>query len=92
MNITFPPQPAVPSSVTMYQARVAIRRAGLLAEVVAAFDALPEPQRAEALDAWEFKTTVSRDSQFLIAVAAVLGLTDAQVDELFAAAAAIPPN
>lgn len=85
------PQVAFVATVTMYQARMALLQAGKYAAAEAAIAALPEPQRQAAQLAWEFKTVVSRDGQLLNAIAAALGLSPSQVDDLFAAATAIPP-
>ena len=69
----------------MAQARAALSRAGLLAAADAAAAALG----SEAAIAWQFSTTIGRASPALAAVQARLGLSDAQVDALFVAAAAI---
>lgn len=77
---------AVPQSVSMFQARTALRRAGLLAAVEAAVAASADP---EIQDAWEYATEFPRTSPTLAALAAQIGLTDAQVDDLFRVAATI---
>lgn len=83
----FAPQPdPVPQSVSMFQARTALRRAGLLAAVEAAVDASGDP---EIQDAWEYATEFPRSSPTIAALAAQIGLTDAQVDDLFRVAATI---
>lgn len=75
----------VPPSVTIAQARVAIRRAGLFGAV----DAACKAAGGEVLDAWEYSNTVSRDSALVASMSASLALTSAQVDALFTQAAAI---
>lgn len=80
-----PGQP-VPQSVSMFQARTALRRAGLLAAVEAAVAASADP---EIQDAWEYGTELHRASRTVAALAAQIGLTDAQVDDLFRVAATI---
>ncbi|MGQ3051111.1 MAG: hypothetical protein ACT6S0_04945 [Roseateles sp.] len=75
--------------VTMEQARRALLQAGLLGAVEASIAALPEPDRSQAQITWEFKTQVSRTGPLVLLIAGQLGLTEAQIDALFAAAATI---
>lgn len=77
--------PAIPQSVTMRQARLALHAAGLLPTVVAAVANASEAVKIE----WEFAATVERTWPTLIALQAALGLTDAQIDALFVAGAAL---
>lgn len=79
---------AVPT-VSRRQARRALRAAGLLDDIEAAINALPEPARSDALIDWQDATEFARNWPLLITLAAALGLSDAQVDALFAAAAAL---
>lgn len=81
--------PLVPQSVTMRQARLALLGAGKLAAVDAAIDAMPEPQKSAARIEWEYAAEVRRDNDFVAGLAPALGMTDAQVDALFVAAAAL---
>lgn len=83
------PPPAVPQSVTMRQARLALLASGKLALVDAAIEALPEPQRAQAQIEWEFASEILRASPLVEAMGAALGLDDAALDALFAEAAAL---
>jgi UDP-N-acetylmuramoylalanine-D-glutamate ligase len=75
----------VPKIVSMAQARVALRRAGLLEAVQAAVS----QAGGETLDAWEYATQVSRHSALVTALAGALGLSTQQVDDLFRAAEGI---
>lgn len=84
-----PPAPPVVPTVSRRQARRALRAAGLLDDVEAAINALPEPARSDALIDWQDATEFARNWPLLITLAAALGLSDAQVDALFAAAAAL---
>ena len=71
--------------VSRFQARAALLAAGLLADVEAAIaDAEPLTQLAWA-EAVEWK----RNSPTIAAIGAALDLTDAQIDDLFRAAAQI---
>lgn len=74
----------VPSQVSPYQARVALKRAGLLGNVKALM-ANPATDK-EAQIAWEYATVIQRDSPFIAALSGALGLTSAQIDDLFRAA------
>lgn len=49
----------------------------------------PEPHRSRMQIAFEYAPTVARNSELVAAAAAILGLTDQQLDALFATAAAI---
>ena len=82
-----PVAPTTPTSVTMRQARLALRAADLLTAVEQAIDSLPEPQRTDARIEWEYATEVARHWPLLIQLCAVLGLSDAQIDALFVEAA-----
>jgi hypothetical protein len=83
------PPPPVPASVSMAQARLALIGAGLFSTIDAGLKALPEPQRTTALTAWEYAPTVSRNGALVTTLAGQFGLTEAQLDALFTAAAAI---
>ena len=75
----------VPAAVSMRQARLALLGAGLLSQVEAAITAAGEAARIE----WEYAATVERNWPLVTALAAALGLTSSQVDELFFAASAL---
>lgn len=74
---------AIPSSVTMRQARLALLQAGLLAQVDAA---ITDPA---AKIEWEYAQTVERTSSLTQSMAASLGLTEAQLDQLFSQASTL---
>lgn len=81
-----PPAPRyVPLSVTPFQAKAALLQAGLLDAVQATIAAAsPIAQLA-----WSDATAFTRDSPTIAALSAQLGLSSAQVDALFIAAASI---
>lgn len=93
MTELFSSPPRAATTASIYQVRRALLDAGLLAAADAAaadvIAALPEPDRSRADLSWKVKTVISRDGRLLNAVAAHMGLTDAEIDNLFAAAAAI---
>ncbi len=77
----------VPASVTMRQGRLALLAAGKLAQVDAAIASLPEPQKSGALIEWNYSNELQRNNAFVATLGGALGLTEAQVDQLFIAAA-----
>lgn len=78
---------AVPKAVSRFQARMAIRGAGLF-DAVEAMMAAPETPVA-AKEAWASAQEFERTSPTVAGMAAALGMTEAQLDALFIAAAAI---
>jgi hypothetical protein len=82
-----PPIDGVPQVVSMRQARLALLSAGLLQQVEASIDALPEPQRSAARIEWDYSSEVHRDRPFVQQLSIALGLDDAQIDALFVQAA-----
>jgi len=81
------PPPSIPQSVTMRQARLALHAAGLLTLVDAAIASMPEPDKTAAQITWEFAQTVDRQFGMVPQLAAALGMTETQIDDLFIAAA-----
>lgn len=77
-----PPAPVV----SMRQARLALLKAGKLSAVQAAIDAMPSPHKGVAAIEWEYSTEVRRDGPLVVQLTPALGLTDAQMDDLFALA------
>lgn len=73
---------AVPHSVTDLQARLALAAAGLLDEVEAAIATADRTTQVW----WDRALTIHRDSVYIASIGAVLGLSEAQIDELFIAA------
>jgi hypothetical protein len=80
---------APPQEVTMRQARLALLAAGKLAGVDAAIDALPEPQKTAARITWDYSSVVLRHQPLVLQLAPAIGLTDAQLDNLFLQAKAL---
>jgi hypothetical protein len=86
-DVTTPPTPQlpVPLVIPAWKGKVALREAGLLVAVEAAVTVAG----GRVQDAWSGAPEWSRDSAFLSDLAASLGLTTLQVDEMFRAAGAI---
>lgn len=84
-----PPEP-VPQSVSQRQARLALSRAGILASVQPALEAITDQQeREEALIEWEFSDTIERSSNLVVSMGGALGLDDEAIDNLFRTAATL---
>lgn len=82
-------QTAVPEAVTMRQARLALLQAGLLAQVNTAITNMPGAAGDAARITWEFAGDVQRSDALLAQLAGALGLSDAQLDDLFRLAATL---
>ena len=80
-----PPSPPV-TQVTAYQAKIQLSRSGLYDSVVTTVNTSDNP---ELKIAWEVATSFERNSLFILALQPELGLTDAQVDDLFQQASQI---
>jgi hypothetical protein len=87
-----PPTP-VPPTVSMAQARIAMSRAGIAESAVdAVIAALPaSAAKTEAGIWWRSSETVRRNSSNVATLGPLLGLTSAQIDDLFITAAGLTP-
>jgi hypothetical protein len=74
-------------TISPFQARAALAAAGLLPAVEALMEAPETPDLVRL--AWEYAQEIRRSSPMLEAMAGALGLSEAEVDALFAAAAGI---
>lgn len=84
-----PVVPAIPEVVTMRQARLALLQSGILTQVNTAVANMPGAAGDAARIEWEFSSTVERHRPLTQALGAALGLTDAQLDDLFRLAATL---
>lgn len=82
-----PPAVRIPTLVSRFQARAALAAAGYFEAIDKFMAALPRTDIRRL--AWEDATDFDRTSTTLAAMQQMLGLSDAQVDALFVAAAAI---
>ena len=82
-----PPPTPVPTTVTRFQALAVLAAGGYLDTVRTYINTL-DPNNVQRL-AWENAADWERTSPTLNALAAMLGLSDAQVDDLFIAASNI---
>jgi hypothetical protein len=83
-----PPVPVI-TSVTMRQARLALLQQGLLTQINNAVASIPGAQGEAVRIEWEFSSTVERNRPLVQALAASLGLTSQQLDDLFTLAATL---
>ncbi len=81
----------VPDEITMAQARIALKLAGITpANVEAAIAGIADAtQRAIAEEAWEYAPVIRRTSKFVKSLGQALGLSDKRIDALFINAAGI---
>lgn len=77
--------PAIPSIVSMRQARLALLQWGLLSQVNTVISTADEATKIT----WEFSTEVQRDNALVSSLSLALGLTAQQIDELFVFAATL---
>jgi hypothetical protein len=75
----------IPQSVTAAQAKEALLAAGLYSSIVTYLSTAPQSQQI----AWDSTTSFDRNSPTLAAMASALGITGAQLDALFVAAAKV---
>ena len=85
------PEPAsnevvVPSEVTMRQARLALLNIGKLASVDVFINSMFDPPRTAARIEWDYSNVVQRHNGFVAQIAPSLGMSEADLDQLFIAA------
>jgi hypothetical protein len=79
-----PQDDGVPLEVSRRQARQALRLAGKLDLVQLAIDAIADPlQRGMMQDEWDESVVFQRHRPSLLQMGAAIGLTDADMDQLF---------
>ena len=89
-DLSVPTAMHIPNSLTRAQAKLALLNAGLLDAVQPAIDAVPDPAMRQARQIeWDDRLTFDRGNPTLIALAAGLGMTSAQLDQLFIAGIAL---
>jgi hypothetical protein len=88
-TIYFPTDAPKLPDLTMRQFRLGLLHAGLLDGVEAAIDALPEPDRSAARIEFEYASIVVRTDPWVSALAAMMGLTDQEIDSLWAWASSL---
>lgn len=77
----------IPKKVPIGSAKVILTRNNLMPGILAAIEALPEPQKTEMQIMFENASVIERGSLFMVMMQTALGLTDEQVDQMFIDAA-----
>ncbi|MDR2188947.1 MAG: hypothetical protein LBE62_13055 [Azonexus sp.] len=77
------PAPVIPAAITPRQARLALLSAGLYEQVQTVFAAQSGATGEAARIEWEFATAIERANPLIAGLAAELGLTEADLDNLF---------
>jgi predicted ribonuclease toxin of YeeF-YezG toxin-antitoxin module len=81
--------PPARETIANWRAKAVLALAGLTADAESAIDALDDPQRTVIRAAWDGDAEFARDGQTVTALAASLGLSDEQLDGMFAQATAL---
>ena len=78
----------VPEVITCGQGREALYNAGLFGKVQPAIDAIEDADTKWRIqNAWDYRPAWERQSPFVVAMAGILGLNEAETDQLFITAA-----
>lgn len=80
---------APPPELAPYQFRAMLALSGKQADLDAYIAALPDPQKTIAQAKLDYSLTFRRDNDLVLAAQQALGLTDAELDAMWAQAAAI---
>jgi len=81
--------PDVPQSITGRQARLVLLGAGLLDAVEQTIEGIPGTEGKAARIEWGHASVIERHNPVFAAMAAALGLTDEQIDQMFITGAAL---
>lgn len=74
----------VPDKVTPLQARKALLAVGLLDTIESAIEAISDPEQKRLTRmSWEFATAIYRNDPLISSMAATMGMTSQQIDQLF---------
>lgn len=74
---------SVPTEVALWQFRAALKLSGIYDQVMAAIAALPTQQRTVIEEQFAYGNSIHRTHPVIMSFAANLGLTEAQVDDVF---------
>jgi hypothetical protein len=78
-----------PNEVQLWRVRTILKLMDLETTIESALEQLDEPNKTAAKNVWNYGTTVERNSQTVLFIQSVTGMTDDQVDEIFQQAEAI---
>ena len=79
----------VPEEVLLWQLRAAVSLAGKKEAVDSVIALLSEPAKTVATQKWEYGNTARRNSPLTIQLGEAVGLTPAQIDDVFRTAASL---
>lgn len=88
LNSQLPEAP--PEEVPAWRVKAVAKLMGLTDSIDAVLASLPEPQRTVATFAWNEGNVISRTSPTTVALGQALGLTSAQIEEIFIQANNLP--
>jgi hypothetical protein len=74
---------AVPQSVSMRSARLALLQAGVLSTINTTIASMPGVEGDAARIEWEYAQEVRRDSALVLSLIPLLNMTDSEIDGLF---------
>ena len=77
------------AKVSMRQARLALIQAGYMTQIQDALALIPEPDKTKVETEWQYSSVVERGSVWVAVLQPALGITDQQMDDLFALAATL---
>ena len=80
------PPTRVPREIPNWRCKAVLTQMGMLGDVEAVMEAMPEPDRSIAKLAWQGDGKVARRGKTVLGMAAVLKLSDARLDAMFVAA------
>lgn len=83
------PPSDVPTEVPLWAFRAVLTVQGIAPQVDGLIAALPEPQKTVAQVQWEFGNYIVRSHPLIVALGAQIGMTAAQIDDVFRQAAAL---
>lgn len=72
-----------PAEIPLWAFRSAISMLGMMDQVAATIDALPDPPRTVAWQQWEYGNSPSKTSELVVTLKTGMSMADAQVDEIF---------
>ncbi|MEH6435775.1 hypothetical protein [Massilia sp. DD77] len=82
-------RPVVPDRIPMLNAHLVLIDEGWMPELRAFLDTMPGPEGEKARAYFDKALTMARDHDLVLAIPAVLGKTEAEVDQLFIKAGAL---
>lgn len=78
-----------PKELPQWRVRAVLQSEGLLEQVDALIESLPSPDGDVVRTAWHYGAAVARHGPTVLSLAPALGLSDAQIDDMFRQAATL---